>query len=156
MHMKHLITLAVALLAAFSQRALASWAEFGPQETYPARRAGADLSSFQYRVVRFAGADNVNVASNDVSLAATEVPRGILQNNPSSGQPATVAFMGLSKAKAGASITVDTYVTTNGSGKVVAVTSGDIAIGTALEASGAEDDIITVQLFPPVRCGSVV
>lgn len=153
--MKKVLLSLLAPLAALAYRALSVHGEFGWQETYPARRAGADLRNFQYRVVRFAGAENVNVASNDVSFAATEVPRGILQNNPNSGEAATVAYLGQSKARAGAAITVDTYITTNGSGKVVAVGSGDIAIGTAIEAAGAEDDIISVQLFPPVRCASV-
>jgi hypothetical protein len=153
--MKTIVLCILAGLAAFAERGLSLHGEFGWQETYPARRSGQDLTNFQYRVVRFAGADNVSVASNDVSLAATEVPRGILQNNPGSGQAATVAYLGQSKARAGAAITVDNFITTNGSGKVVAAGSGDIIIGTALEAAGAEDEIISVQLFPPVRATSV-
>lgn len=144
-----------AMLAAFVARNLVSWGEFGPQETYFGASAVADLTSFQYRVMRFTGKDLVNVASHALSADAAELPSGILQNNPSSGGPATVAYQGYSKARAGAQIAVNELVTTNGSGKVIEAVSGSIVIGRAMEAAGAEDEICTVLLFPPMRIGSV-
>lgn len=148
------ITLALAPVAAFAQRGLALWAEFGRQETYPALRSVNDLRNFQYRIVRFASG-GVNVASNDVSMALAERPAGVLQNNPNSGEAATVAYLGASKVKAGAAITQFDNLTTNGSGKAVAAGSGDVVVGVALEAAGAEDDVISAMLFPPMRTGSV-
>lgn len=152
--MKKLLSLILAPIAAFSQNALASWGEFGWQETIPAFRAVTDLTNYQYRVVRGVSG-GVNVASNDVSMAAAERPLGILQNNPNSGQAATIAYLGQSKARAGGVVSQFDNITTNGSGKVVAAGSGDVVFGYALEAAGAEDDIISVQLFPPMRAGSV-
>lgn len=156
--MKTVATLVLAFLggvAAFAEATLASWAEFGNQQLYPAARAAADLRSFQYRIVRFSAADGVNVASNDVSADAFEIPSGVLQNNPNSGQACSIAYMGHSKVVAGAAIAARELITTNGSGKAVEATSGDIVIGRAIEAAGAENDVIGVMLFPPVRGGSV-
>lgn len=142
-------------LTLYSGRALACWGEFGPLESWPAVRANADLTNFKYRIMRFDAAQTCNVASNDVSAAPTEVPVGVLQNNPASGQAANIAYFGHSKVMAGAAITARAYITTNGSGKAVAATSGDMTIGIAVEAAGATDEIISALLFPPVRGGSV-
>ena len=128
--------------------------EFGDQSLWPAVTAASDLRSYQYRAVRFAAAQTCNVASNDVSAAATEIPSGILQNNPNSGQPASIAYAGLTKAWAGDTITARALLTTNGSGKVVDAGSGDIVFARAMEA-GAADDRISVLVFPPVRWASV-
>ncbi len=143
----------LSILALFAQRALAMHGEFGPNETWPAVRAATDMSALQYRVVRFAAAETCNIASNAVSMDALEAPAGILQNNPASGQAATIAFFGPSKAWAGATISAREYITTNGSGKVIEAVSGDVIIGRTIEAA-ATDDIVSVMLFPPVRGGS--
>lgn len=130
-------------------------AEFGPQQVYPGLVAGADLSAFQYRIVRQSAAKTVNVASHALSSAAVEAPLGVLQNNPAaSGRAATVAYSGLSKVKAGATVTVGAYATTNGSGKAIDAVSGSVVIGRFLEA-GANDEIVAIMLQPPVKWGSV-
>lgn len=144
----------VAALCGFGARAQACWGEFGAQETWPAVTAAVDLSGYQYRVVRFSAAQACNVASHALSAAATELPCGILQNKPKSGEAATIAFAGASKAVAGATVTARALLTTNGSGKVIDAVSGSIVIGRAQEA-GATDEIISVVLMPPVRWGSV-
>ena len=76
---------------------------------------------------------------------------GVLQNKPESGQAASVAYGGLSKAVAGASISVWDNLTVNGSGRAITVTSGSMCLGQAVEAAGADGDIITVLLSKPVR-----
>lgn len=152
--MNKLLTLALAALAGFSSRALALHGEFGPNETWPAVSAAADLSGYQYRVMRFSAAEACNVASNAVSADRFEIPAGILQNNPSSGRAATIAFFGPSKAYAGASVAARELITTDGSGMVIEAVSGSIVIGRAIEAA-AVNDIFSVMLFPPVRAGSV-
>lgn len=152
--MKKLTLFLAGLLLCFTQRAHATWAEFGAQECWPAMRIATDGSALKYRVMRLSAANVCNIASNAVSADAPEMPIGILQNNPTSGRAATVAYLGLSKAVAGAVVAVNEEVTTDGSGMVIVAVSGDIRLGRALEAASAALDIISVQLFPPYRGGS--
>lgn len=144
----------VGLLAAFAQGTQAAFAEFGAQETWPAVTAAADLTSYQYRVMRFAGAQTCNVASNAVSAAPTEIPCGVLQNKPKSGEAAVIAYQGPSKAVAGATLTARALISTNGSGQVIDAVSGSIVIGRCQE-SVAVGETASIVLMPPVRWGSV-
>ena len=109
--------------------------------------AGADLSAHQYGAVRGAGANACNIAS----FATDSDILGVLQNKPKSGEAATVAYAGISKVLAGAAITVWNAVTVNGSGRAITVTSGSMCMGQAIEAAGADGDIISVLLAKPVR-----
>lgn len=130
-------------------------AEFGPQQIIPGLAAAADLSLYQYRVMRLSAAKAVNVASHNLGASAVGLAVGILQNKPAAaGRAASVAQSGLSKAVAGATVTVNALVTHDASGYVIDAVSGSTVIGRALEA-GAAQEIITVQLQPPVKWGSV-
>ena len=57
----------------------------GPQIKLPGLTANADLSAKQYYYVKLVGAGLVDVCS-----AVTDIPIGVLQNNPVSGMPAEV------------------------------------------------------------------
>jgi hypothetical protein len=123
-------------------------AEFGAPELLTLTlEAAADLSAVQYHVVRHSAAQKCNVASDATNSGVL----GILQTKPKSGEFGTVAVGGKSKAVAGAAITLPAVITHNSSGRVATVTSGQMAIGRALEAASADGDIITVLLFQPVR-----
>lgn len=122
-------------------------AQFGRQETLTGVEAAADLSGKQYHFVRYSAANKVDQAS----LATDSALVGVLQNKPKAGEFATVAYAGLSKVVAGAAITAGDIITTNSSGRAATVASGQMAAGRALEAAGADGDIITALLFPPVR-----
>ena len=63
-------------------------------------KAAADLSSKQYHFVKLASATTVNVCS-----AITDVPIGILQNDPESGETAVITIFGISKMVADGTIT---------------------------------------------------
>ena len=151
----NLILAILAGLVSFSERLLVAWADFGPQEVWPAARAATDFTNLKYRVVRFDAAGTCNIASNNLSSDAFELAAGVIQNNPNSGQAATIAFNGRSKAWAGAAVAARELITHNASGKVIEAVSGSTVIGRALETAAATDDLISVQLFPPVRWGSV-
>lgn len=142
-------------LASLVARLYGTWAEFGEQEAWPAVRAATDLSGYQYRIMRFSAAETCNVASNAVSAAAAEAPAGVLQNTPSSGQAAGIAYGGFTKVMAGAAVTARAFITTNGSGKAIAAVSGDMVMGRAVLAAAATDEIISAVIFPAVRGGSV-
>lgn len=106
--------------------------------------AAADLSSQQYRCV------TVNASGQAAVANATALVVGILQNNPPSGQAATVAYSGVSKAKAGGVIAAGARVTSDASGNVIAAAAaGDSVIGVALEGAAANDVIkVLIAQYP--------
>lgn len=112
----------------------------------PGLKAAADLSAKQFHVVKITGDNLVNVAG------AGEHGCGILQNDPKLvGEAATVAFAGVSKAKAAGVITAGAKVASDGAGAIVAAASGDHVIGVALEGA-ASGDVFSVLL----QLGSVL
>ncbi len=68
------------------------------------RVAGADLSALQYTFVKQNSSGQVVAVA-----AATDVPIGVLQNAPTSGQEAEVLVTGGTKLKAGATVTLGTH-----------------------------------------------
>lgn len=118
--------------------------------------AGADLSAQQYRAV------SVDSNGRAVRSTAGAPSIGILQNEPASGQPATVASIGaISKGICGGNITAGAYVTSDANGALVTATggrtntsdagaaadplSGSNVIGIAL-TGGVANDIIPVMI----------
>lgn len=100
--------------------------------------AAADLSAKQFFGVSVNSAGQAAIADGDDQVI------GILQNNPGAGQAATVAYGGVSKAKAAGTIAAGSRVTTNAAGAIVAAsTAGDSVIGVAL-TGGATGDVVAV------------
>lgn len=95
--------------------------------------AGADLSAKQFYAVK------INTSSKAVLAAAGEVAIGILQNKPTSGQSASIAISGKSKAVFGASATVGGPVASDASGKLVNATKASTNTG---DAGGATDALV--------------
>ena len=102
--------------------------------------ASADLSTKQfYCVVTSSG--QLAVAGDGVTIV------GILQDKPdAAGRPGAVMVSGVSKCSAGAAVTIDDIVASDGNGQVVAATTGEEGIGIALEAASGADEIIAVLL----------
>lgn len=97
--------------------------------------AGADLrSGAQYKAIAVGG---TIAAANDAAI-------GILQNKPNTGENASLAFSGHMKAYVGGAVTAGGRVKVTTSGYLVAVASGDGAVGKAITAaaSGAICEII--------------
>lgn len=111
--------------------------------------AAADMRTNQWHILRAAAAGTTNVASNPAGQAADVI--GVLFNKPNSGQAASVIVGGESKVVAGGSITANTLLTTNGSGRAAAATSGDFILGMALEAASADGEVIRVQMSMPAH-----
>lgn len=117
-----------------------------------AMTAGEDLSSYQFRAVTQYGSDNNTVV---LMNAATDIPLGILQNAPKSGEVAEVMVLGISKMVANDAIAVGTfvkaeYVGVADNGKADAAdTDKDNVVGLVVFASGAEDDLCSVLLGGP-------
>lgn len=124
-------------------------AEFRDQGRYTFT-AAANLQLFQYRIMRYAGSQTCNVASHDGANASVAAI-GVLQNKPNTNEFAEVAYSGESKVVAGGALTEGTFITTQGSGKAAAATSGDMVIGRVLETAGNADEVIRVLLSPAYR-----
>lgn len=104
--------------------------------------AGADLSGSQYLAVK------LNASGQAVPItAATDVPIGILQNQPKSGQEAEIVVSGGSKIKASAAISLPAQLTVSATGAAAAAVAGtDITkyvFGQPLVAAGGPNEVIT-------------
>lgn len=113
--------------------------------------AGEDLSSKQYTFVKLNSSGQAIAAA-----AATDVPCGVLQNAPTSGQEAEVVVVGGTKVVAGASITVPNNIGTSSAGKAVALATTDTTkyvVGQLITASAADGNIVTavVNCSNPTR-----
>lgn len=141
----------LALLAGYATRALALFAEGGPNLLMmPGFRANSDYSTLgatRYIIVAQVGAYGMVQGTDPTSSLIL----GVLQNNPSRSRAASIKMAGPSKIVAGAALGAGAMFTTNGSGRAAAVRSGDMVVGRILEASSADGDIVSAMLFPPVR-----
>lgn len=104
--------------------------------------AAADLSALQYTFVKLDSAGKAVAAA-----AATDIPIGVLQNAPISGQEAEVLIVGGTKIVAGAAISEGALVGTSSTGKAVALVAGTdttkYVVGTLITESGASGDVVT-------------
>jgi len=108
--------------------------------------AAADLSSSQYYFVKLASATTVNVCT-----AITDLPIGILQNTPTSGQAAEVRIFGVSKASADGTITAGRWISTSADSQAAGITPGSdttqYVMGQAIQAASA-GETFTMFLNP--------
>ena len=115
--------------------------------------AAEDLSSRQFRLVRVAGDNRVELVDADGGFAI-----GVLQNAPASGAAAAVEMAGVSKLVAGEALAAGDFfgADSQGRGRVVEATAtgadlGDWILGSVLEGVGAAGEIATVKLMSPVH-----
>ena len=106
--------------------------------------AGADLSGSQYKFVKISSGQAV------VCAAATDVPIGVLQNAPLSGQEAEITVVGGTKIVGSASIAAGLQIGTTSAGKAVALTVSTDATkyvaGCIISAPGADGEIGTALI----------
>ncbi|HEY4364455.1 MAG TPA: hypothetical protein VGN17_26050 [Bryobacteraceae bacterium] len=101
---------------------------------------GSDLSTKQYYAV------SMNSSKQAVLATAAKNCIGFLQNDPTSGQTATVAVSGITKAKITDTISIGAQLEIASGGTLVNLASG-VAVATAMEA-GATGNIISVLMLP--------
>lgn len=88
----------------------------------------------------------VNATSGGADLAGAAAKIiGVLQNDPNTGQAASVMVNGRTKAISGAAVTLGAEVEVDAGGKFIDFSAG-IKAGVALEATGAADEIFSVLL----------
>lgn len=122
-----------------------SQSAYGLQISHP---AGEDLSSGQYCVVALSSGEVVRCGT-------TDVPLGVLQNAPESGEAASVRITGTSKVKADGAFSENDELMVNDANAEVDTatapagyweeTSGWV-VGIALEAATDAGDIVEMEL----------
>ena len=116
--------------------------------TIPGLSASADLSAKQYYFVKLSGAHTVTVCDG-----ATDVPIGVLQNAPTSGQAAEVMAIGTTKVSSDEALTVGWLIGTSADGqadrKIWGTDTTQYICGQVITATGAAGGIATAF----VSCG---
>jgi hypothetical protein len=111
--------------------------------------ASADLSAKQYHFVKMSGNDTVTVCA-----AITDVPVGVLQNNPASGGVAEVALLGVTKVVADGTLAAGNLIGTSADGQADAIAAGTdttvYLMGVAVSAASA-GETTTMILNPSGR-----
>lgn len=129
----------------------------------PAQLAGEDMSVNAYGYqgsAQFLFVKQNPARDADTVVTCTSVkdrPRGVLQNNPESGEAAAVMSSGVTKVVAGATVSPGDQVGTDAHGRCVrknetstGANYGDFIKGECLEG-GAVGDLITVNLDTTYR-----
>ena len=118
---------------------------YGQYLSIEGMKATADLSSSQYLAVKLAStAHGVKICSSTLDAAI-----GLLQNDPESGHPADVAYLGKAKGIAnGSSVEIGSVLTCDTTGQLEPTTTDNhVIIGQSLTDAGAAGDIIEVLLL---------
>lgn len=106
--------------------------------------AGADLSAKQFYFVKYSGTSVVLCA------AATDVPIGVLQNDPISGAEAAILVVGGTKIVSSASIAAGVKIGTDSAGKADAKVAGtditEYTVGQVILAATADGEVLTAVI----------
>jgi hypothetical protein len=118
-----------------------------PMMCYSGIVAGADLSAAgsQYKFVKWNGTDRQVV----LCAATTDIPCGVLQNSPISGDAATVAFLGVTKLQGDADLTAGNSIGTSADGQAAAYTVSDTTkhiVGSVITGNSAAGGYITAAI----------
>ena len=104
--------------------------------------ASADLSASQHHFVEVDSNGEVTISNS-----AGESVFGVLQNDPGAqGVAANIMKTGVSKVVAGAAVAAGALVQTNASGRAITAASGDFVVGRAIDAVGADGEVVSIAL----------
>lgn len=114
----------------------------------PGLTASADLSAKQYHLVKMSGDNTVTVCA-----AVTDVPIGVLQNKPESGEAATVCTIGVTKIKADEALAAGEVVgsSSDGQGQVVVIGTETTVYAAGIVIDGAASGGLATAV---VNCAS--
>ena len=104
-----------------------------------------DLSSSKYRCVLL-GTDDLVGITTSTTVPATGITTADVADGSSTAVAVSVQLSGVACAEAGAAVNAGVAVMADTGGKVITCTQGNIAIGMALEAAGADGDLIPVLI----------
>lgn len=101
--------------------------------------AAADLSAKQFFAAK--------QTSTGINLAgAGEAIQGVIDNKPAAGEPVELVHSGIADAIAGAAVAKGAKVMSTAAGKFVTATTGNVIVGVAMAAAGADLEIFPVLL----------
>ena len=113
---------------------------------------GSQIAAGNYSSSQFLAVTQSTTADRTVVLAAAIGAQiyGVLQNKPTVGQAADVAFVGISKAVAGGTITRGDKLMTNASGQLITWTAGSAYAQVGL----AQESAVVNQVFSAFLWGA--
>ena len=107
--------------------------------------AGADLSAKQHLFVKLDSNGAVVPCA-----AITDIPVGVLQNNPASGQAASVLVIGVTKLQSNGSVAIGDVLGTSSDAQADTIAPGTdttvYAVGRALTAGTTAGDVFTALI----------
>ena len=104
-----------------------------------------NLSASKYRCVRL-GSDGLVGLTASTTIPPTGVTTADVADGSSTAAAVSVAVSGVVNVEAGAAIEEGVAVMADTGGKVITCTSGNVALGIALEDAGADGDMISVLI----------
>lgn len=114
----------------------------GPQIKIPGLTASADLSAKQYYFVKVSGDKTVTVCA-----ALTDVPIGVLQNDPVSGEAAEVVAIGVTKISGDADLAAGDAIGPSGDGqadaRVIGTDTTHYVAGVVIDGNTAAGGLVT-------------
>lgn len=109
------------------------------------RKAGADLSAKQFYFVKLDSSGDVVVCA-----AVTDIPYGVLQNAPASGEAASVCIIGITKVNGDADLTKGNQIGTASDGQAAAYAAGTdttkYLVGQVIDDNAAAGGLITAVI----------
>lgn len=120
-------------------------ANFGPEPVKYSFEAGADLSAKQFYFVKMSANNTVTVCAG-----VTDVPIGVLQNKPTSGQTAEVTVCGITKVSGDADLAYGNLIGTSADGQAAAYAAGTdttkYVVGQVIDDNGAAGGLVTAAI----------
>lgn len=104
--------------------------------------AGEDMSNDQYKAVVLSSGDAI------VTTDGTNQTYGVLQNDPASGETATVCIGGICKAEAGEAIAIGDRIAAADDGQFITeatAVAGEPIVGIARTAAGAAGEVFSLD-----------
>lgn len=109
------------------------------------RKAGADLRTKQYYFVKLDSSGDAVVCA-----AATDVPYGVLQNTPNTGEAADICIIGITKVSADAALAINDIIGTSGDGQADAKAWGtdktEYGVGRVILAADNAGELATAVI----------
>lgn len=118
-------------------------------------QANADLNSSQFYFVTASGTGGRAKGVNISTGASSPAPTGVLQNDPRSGEEATVRILGTTQVYGDAStaIAYGDYITSGSDGQAVVSTGSSVA-GIAMEALASGTGVLIEVMLLPYTSGN--
>lgn len=120
-------------------------ANFGPEPVKYSFTAGGDLRTKQFYFVKLSA--NLTVV---ICAAVTDLPIGVLQNKPNTGDTAEVTMLGITKVSGDADLGFGDSIGTSADGQAAAYIAGTdttkYPCGRVLEDNSAAGGIITASI----------